>query len=344
MRFSLSLPLLRSASGPDPFHETFELARRAEAAGFDTATIGHHHFMAGNAADPLTMLAAIAVRTTTLRVGTGIFQLPIHNPVRVAEQVATIDQLSGGRVSLGVGLGWWPLEYLVHGSDFRTRGARMEEALEILRLVWTHEHTSFEGRFWSFPELTVYPRPVQDPHPPLWVAGVADAAVDRAARLGDAWVCGPVQSINRAVSCLDRYRAARSATGRPADWVLRRFAWVATDRREVEDVVLPHYVGGLVEHWRESVEEDEERQLFARMDAGEAITPADIAADRLLFGTPDMVIDQIERYRTVTGCDHLHAAFGAGLPGAHAQASLGGYEEIAAMIELFGREVISAYR
>ena len=127
---------------PDPFQETFELARIAEESGFDTATIGHHHFMPGNKSDPLTFLTAVAVRTTTLRVGTGIFQLPIHNPIRVAEQVATIDQMSNGRISLGVGIGWWPLEYEVHGSDFRQRGARMEEALKILRLVWGEENTS----------------------------------------------------------------------------------------------------------------------------------------------------------------------------------------------------------
>ena len=192
MRFSLSLPLLKDLSAPDPFRQTFELAVVAEEAGFDTVTIGHHHFMAGNMADPLTFLAAVAARTSTIRVGTGIFQLPIHNPVRVAEQVATVDQISGGRISLGVGLGWWPLEYEVHGSDIRQRGARMEEALEILRLVWSQENTAYEGRFWSFPELTVHPRPVQQPNPPLWVAGVAPAAVDRAARLGDAWLWGPV--------------------------------------------------------------------------------------------------------------------------------------------------------
>ena len=120
MRFSVSLPLLRDPSSPDPFAETFELARIAEEVGFDTATVSHHHFLPGNLADPLTFLAAVAVRTSTLRIGTGIFQLPIHNPVRVAEQVATIDQLSGGRISLGVGLGWWPLEYEVQGSTSRT--------------------------------------------------------------------------------------------------------------------------------------------------------------------------------------------------------------------------------
>ena len=343
MKFSLSLPLLKDLSAPDPFRETFALAALAEEHGFDTVTIGHHHFMPGNMSDPLTFLAAVAARTSTVRVGTGIFQLPIHNPVRVAEQVATIDQLSGGRVSLGVGMGWWPLEYEVQGSVFRQRGARMEEALEILRLVWTNEHTSFEGRFWSFPELTVHPRPVQQPNPPLWVAGVAPAAVDRAARLGDAWICGPVQSLAAALRCLEVYRPRRAELGRPDDWVLRRYAWVGADDEQVRTEVLPVYVDGLMAHWRESAEEAEELELFARIDAGEDISAEEIAADRLLWGDPDRVIGQIRAYEAATGCTHVHAAFGAGLPADTGQASLGTFDDIADMIRLFGREVITAF-
>jgi len=343
VKFSLSLPLLKDLDSPDPFAETFELARIAEEYGYDTVTIGHHHFMPGNLSDPLTFLAAVAARTSTVRVGTGIFQLPIHNPVRVAEQVATIDQMSGGRVSLGVGMGWWPLEYEVHGSVFRERGARMEEALEILRLVWTSENTSYDGRFWSFPELTVHPRPRQRPNPPLWVAGVAPAAVDRAARLGDAWICGPVQSLAAALRCLDVYRPRRAELGRADDWILRRYAWVGTDDEQVRTEVLPVYVDGLMAHWRESAEEAEELELFARIDAGEDISAEDIAADRLLWGDPDRVIGQIREYQAATGCTHVHAAFGAGLPADTGQASLGTFDEIAAMIRLFGREVITAF-
>jgi probable F420-dependent oxidoreductase len=343
MKFSLSLPVLRDAGAPDPFHESFALAQIAEDAGFDTVTIGHHHFLPGNQADPLTFMTAVAARTSTLRVGTGIFQLPIHNPVRVAEQVATIDQLSGGRVSLGVGLGWWPLEYEVHGSNFRQRGARIEEALEILKLVWTQENTAYAGRFWSFPELTVHPRPVQHPHPPLWVAGVADAAVERAARLGDAWLCGPVQSITKANSCLRIYRAACTAAGTRPDWILRRYAWLGTDSARVNEDVLPAYVDGLMEHWRESAEDAEEKELFARIDAGDNVTPQEIARDRLLWGAPDDVVEQIERYRRETGAEHVHAAFGAGLPGSSELSTFGSFEDHAAMIRLVGREVIPAF-
>ena len=343
MKFSLSLPVLRDETISDPFAQTFELAQEAEQAGFDTATIGHHHFMPGNMADPLTFLAAVAVRTSTLRVGTGIFQLAVHNPVRVAEQVATIDQLSAGRISLGVGLGWWPLEYGVHGSEFRKRGARLEEALTILRLVWGNEHTSFDGEFYSFPELTVHPRPVQQPGPPLWVAGVADVAVERAARLGDEWLCGPVQSIAKAQSCLEVYRTACVKAERSPDWILRRYAWLGSDGKQVREEVLPAYVGGLMEHWRESVEDDAEKELFARIDAGEDVSPEEIAADRLLWGAPDDVIAQVQRYEKQTGAEHVHAAFGAGLPAHTGPSTFGDFEELRDMIRLFGREVISAF-
>jgi len=345
VRFSLSLPTIRDPGAADPYAETYALAEIAEEEGFHTATIGHHHFMPGNQSDPLTFLATVAARTSSLRVGTGIFLLPAHHPVRVAEQVATIDQISGGRISLGVGSGWWPLEYEVHGSNFRERGARMEEALEILRHVWTTEETGWEGRFWAFPALTVHPRPVQDPHPPLWVAGVADAAVERAARLGDAWLCGPVQSIGKAKSCLDVYRSACRTQGRSPEWILRRFAWVGSDRAQISSEILPRYVEGLLAHWRESAEDEVEKALFARLDSGQQISPDEIAADRLLWGTPEDVIGQIQRYRRETGCDHVHAAFGAGMPARESDYStLGEFEEQAKMIRLFGREVIPEFR
>jgi alkanesulfonate monooxygenase SsuD/methylene tetrahydromethanopterin reductase-like flavin-dependent oxidoreductase (luciferase family) len=134
MKFSFSIRILRDRSARSPYAATYELARIGEEAGFDTATTGHHHFVPGIMSDPLTFLAGVAASTDALRIGTGIFQLPFHHPVRVAEHVATIDEMSGGRISHGGGVG--------DPAD-----------------VWTHENTAYEGRFHSFPSLTVYPRP-----------------------------------------------------------------------------------------------------------------------------------------------------------------------------------------
>jgi alkanesulfonate monooxygenase SsuD/methylene tetrahydromethanopterin reductase-like flavin-dependent oxidoreductase (luciferase family) len=109
--------------------------------------------------------------------------------------------------------------------------------------------------------------------------------------------------------------------------------------------VLPRYLGALLEHWRESAEEDEEKELFARLDAGEDIPMEAIAEDRLLWGSPEDVIGQIERYRRETGCDHVHAAFGAGLPaGENERSTLGDFAQHEEMIRLFGEEVIPAFR
>ena len=342
MKFSLSMPFFQHADAAHPWGEMFELARLAEEVGFDTLTIGHHHFQPAYPSDPLTLMAAIGARTNRLRVGTGIFQLPLHHPVRVAEQVATIDQITGGRASLGVGLGWWPLEYETFGVNMRQRGALMEEMLQIMRLVWTEEKVSWDGRFFKFPELTVYPRPVQRPNPPIQVAGSAAISVDRAARLGDQWLCSPGETINSAVRWSEAYRAKRQALGKPVDWVLRRYVWIAPTRQEVEAEVLPAYVGGLMDHLREAAEDDDTRQLIKRLDAGEKVSDKEIANDRILWGSPADIIEQITRYRQLTGCTHIHVAFAMGLSG-HQNSYMGNFDSISSMVRLFGREVIPAF-
>src|SRR4051794_28916670 len=106
MKFSASLPFLRDRSSRKPYRDTFELAQVAEAAGFDTITIGQHHFRQGDPATPLAVMAAIAARTSRIRLSTGVFILPMHDPLQVAEQVAIIDEISGGRAALGAGIGW----------------------------------------------------------------------------------------------------------------------------------------------------------------------------------------------------------------------------------------------
>jgi alkanesulfonate monooxygenase SsuD/methylene tetrahydromethanopterin reductase-like flavin-dependent oxidoreductase (luciferase family) len=107
---------------------------------------------------------------------------------------------------------------------------------------------------------------------------------------------------------------------------------------------MPAYVSGLVDHWRESAEDEVERELVRRIDSGVEVPPEEIADARLLWGTPDDVIAQIQRYQTETGCEHIHAAFGAGLPAnSTATSHLGSFDQIAAMIRLFGQEVISAF-
>jgi alkanesulfonate monooxygenase SsuD/methylene tetrahydromethanopterin reductase-like flavin-dependent oxidoreductase (luciferase family) len=220
----------------------------------------------------------------------------------------------------------------------------MDEALALVRRLWTEDKVAYEGRFFSLPELTMEPRPVQPAGPPIWVAGVDPRAVDRAARLGDAWMCGPVQTWTAAKACLARYRASCEAAGTSPAWVLRRYTRLAGSRRELEEDYLPGFVDAQLAYWRTSVETDEERALFARIDAGEPMSPAEVAADRFVGGTPDDVIAELERYREETGCSYVHVGFGGRLESYDAATSSGAAQlaEMRTMIERFARDVMPA--
>ena len=345
MRFGVSIPQVWEPGNADRYGKTYELAQVAEAEGYDAVSIGHHHFMPDRMSDPFILLAGIAARTTTIRLATGIFQLAIHQPLRVAEQSACLDQLSNGRVILGVGLGWSPLEYAAHGADIRQRGARMDEGLALVRRLWTEPTVAHEGPHYTVPELSLQPKPLQQPGPPVWVAGVDPRAIDRAARLGDAWICGPVQTWSGVKTGLSHYQEARARHGRTgAPWVLRRYTWLGASRREVEEQYVPGFVDSQLPYWRTSVESNEERELFARIDGGEHVSPAQIAAGRFIGGAPDDAIAEIERMRAETGLEYLHVGFGGRLDSYSTDTAAGAeqFAEMRGMIERFGREVIPA--
>jgi probable F420-dependent oxidoreductase len=345
VQFSLSVVPFHDPKSDQPFRRTFELCRLAESFGFDTVMVGHHHFIEGQISDPFTLLTGIASNTTTLRVATAIFLLPLHHPLQVAERVATLDQLSGGRVSLGVGVGWNPVEYAAFGSSLAERGARIEESLGLLRRLWTERDVAGTGRFWKFPAVTVYPRPVQAPHPPLWVAGNAPAAIDRAARLGTSWLCDPVQTLDRVTALHDQYHAACVRAGTTPSTVLRRYAWIGRDRATMERDFLPTYVGKQLAYWRQSTEAESERRLFARIDAGEDVSPTEIARGRFFGGAPDDVIAGIEECRAQTGITHVSVGFGGGLMGRSTDAASSDevYADTREQITRFAREVMPAF-
>ncbi len=344
MRFSLSLVPFCDPGERQPYRRTFELCQLAESLGFDTVMLGHHHFLADQVSDPLMLLSAIAVQTTSLRVATAIFQLPLHHPLQLAERVATLDQLSAGRVSFGVGIGWNPVEYQAFGASLRERGARLEESLELLRRLWTERDVSGSGRFWRFDPVTVHPRPVQTPHPPLWVAGNAAAAIDRAARLGTHWLCDPVQSVGEVTKLHGLYERACAAVGRAPTWLLRRYVWLGPDRSVMEREFLPAFVQRQLAYWRVSAEGAAERALFARIDAGEDVSVGEIARGRFFGGSSEDVISEIEECRRQTGVEHLSIGFGGGLSGRSDPArSPEAYASLREMILRFGREVIPAF-
>lgn len=174
--------------------------------------------------DPMFALAAVAASTSTIRIGTDILILPQRNPVIVAKEAVALDHLSGGRFSLGVGLGWSAEEYAALGVPFERRGARFEEYIGAMTTLWQDDNSTFEGEFVSFRDAVAMPKPVQRPRIPVLIGGQGQRALRRAARLGDGWISWqlPLEGLTATVNRLD---AECEAAGRdPAD--LRKVATI----------------------------------------------------------------------------------------------------------------------
>lgn len=203
MKFGI-LPPYRTGVAADPAWMA-AFARHAEDLGFESVYVVEHVVVQAGYADrypyaesgrmplpddcpipdPLDLLAWLAGVTTTIRLGTGILVAPEHHPVQLAKRVATVDLLSGGRLTLGVGVGWMAEELEAVGVDFATRGPRTDEVLEAMRALWTQDEASYHGRFFAFDRLVSRPRPVQPGGVPIHIGGHSAAAARRAGRLGD---------------------------------------------------------------------------------------------------------------------------------------------------------------
>lgn len=238
--FGCTVPTSGRAADPVALRD---VAQAAEALGYDAVWVSDHlviparidspypyssdgTFRLGPTApylEPLAALAYLAGCTQRIRLGTHVLILPYRNPVVTAKVVTTLDVLSGGRVDLGIGVGWMREEFEALGHDyFVRRGAVTDEQLRVLRSLWTEDLPSFEGEFYRFAPLGAHPHPVQRPHPPIWVGGHTRAAIRRAARLGDGWLpIGarppadlPPEEIATGIATL--HRAARQAGRDPA--------------------------------------------------------------------------------------------------------------------------------
>lgn len=214
-----------------PADQLVEVAVEAERLGFDGISfpdhvvypVGHatpYPYRADGATpwdehgdwpDPLVMAGAIAARTTTLELLTGIFLLPLRHPLLTAKALATIDVLSGSRMILGIGVGWMQEEFDALGVDFAARGRRTDEAIDVMRKVWSGERVAHEGEFFRFDELTMRPAPARPV--PIYVGGASGPALRRAARAGDGFL-PPVTTHERTREYLEVVAREREACGR----------------------------------------------------------------------------------------------------------------------------------
>ena len=163
----------------------------------------------------LPVLGRLAAEAGAMHIGTNVFLLPIHNPVYVAEQVATLDVISGGRFIFGVGLGYRPEEFNAFDVEMKVRVSRFVEVLEVARRLWTEPEVTHEGRHFRLDRAVLTLKPVQRPHPPVWIAASGDPAVERAARQGDAWLINPHASLPTLERQMALYRRTLAGRGPP---------------------------------------------------------------------------------------------------------------------------------
>jgi probable F420-dependent oxidoreductase len=321
MNFGLLMPFQNPARWaqpyPDFYREQLDQIVLAEELGYDTIWLTEHHFDDDGWSPSLLPLAAgVATRTSRIRIGTFILILPFQNPLRVAEDAATVDILSNGRLDLGVGKGYRTKEFRGFGIDRDQRDARLEEGLEILRRAWTGEQFSFAGQFHQLNEVRIMPRPVQKPHPPVWIGARGKKAVERAARLGyhlmgTGEVEGEVERV---------YDQALRQQGRnPGDYFLAQLRWlyVAESRDRAWDDVEPHLHHLFTSAFpllKEAGDLRRDRAMREPPPLSELrkVDPT-IPGGLPIIGTAEDCIRVIERYKTETRVTHL--ALGMHLPG-----------------------------
>jgi probable F420-dependent oxidoreductase len=331
--------LLADFSGPEPWvtslshwwSEVLELLSFAEELGFDATWIGEHHFQPdGFAASPLLMATAVAGVTARMRIASYIIVLPLHNALRVAEESAAVDVLSQGRLDLGVGTGYLPSEFDAFGIDMRTRRGRMAEGLDVIRGLWTQDEFSYSGEHYAFDSLSIRPRPVQQPHPPIWISARAEPAARRAARFGASMLLMGGRSIARAYE--EEWEAAGHTGPRGRVSVYR--PWFASRDPERDLARYREHFAYFAQRNAGWLAQSSDTKFDAEVARRLADSDDPLKGWNYLIDTPEACVEELLRYRERKPFTDLIAPLG---PPYDATA-------LAESLKLFATEVLPALR
>ncbi len=263
--------------------QVLEAARKCEAVGVDSLFAGDHVTFYGSGNDGLINLAAVAAVTQRVELKTSVYLLALRHPTAVALQCAMIDQLSGGRLVLGVGIGGEdPNEWWACGVDPKTRARRTDESLQILRSLWTEEETTFEGKHFRLNKVRLQPKPFRESGVPIYIGGRSDAALRRTARFGDAWTAIWVspRRMQEAREKIDEWAAAAGRDGSRIELGLQ--LWFAVDNNR-----------------------DEARRLLARRMEGFYQIPFERFERYSPYGRPEDIAEFLAPYLEA-GCRHIN--------------------------------------
>lgn len=302
LKFGLRLPTFALGEATTQLDEMVDYLQAAEELGFETAFVIDHLIVTPPAysttwLDALTVLTALAARTKKIKLGPLVLVLPLWNPVRLAKVVATMDFLSGGRVILGLGVGWNQKEFELFDVPLRRRGVRTTESIEIMKRVWTEDDIHHQGEFYTLNGVTIEPKPVQKPHPPIWIGGGTqpseivygtekpnvDPVLKRVVRYADAWVphSSSTPEMNR------------------EDWA-RVQSFADEEGRDLSSLELVY--SNFIYVVKGKSTRDKAPQQFARY-SGLKFSDID---EYYLIGTPESLTDRISaRLKAFDGMDHI---------------------------------------
>jgi alkanesulfonate monooxygenase SsuD/methylene tetrahydromethanopterin reductase-like flavin-dependent oxidoreductase (luciferase family) len=335
MRFGIHISMQHPEDTPthEIIEHTLAQVRLAREMGLDSISMGHHYVSAPFRKPQLAPIAArLAPELGGMEFQTGIFLLPLHHPVEVAETWATIDVLTGGRLVFGVGLGYRDEEFSALGIPKRHRVGRFEEALQLLPALWSGEEVCFQGRHFQLERVRIGVLPLQRPHPPIAIGTVSEPAFRRAGRLGLPCIVSGQIDPDELERLLGVYREELQAHGHPFPGRLyaHRELYLASTRQKAIDESLPYLMGKYEAYTRWGMGDILRGGIAAGRDEFIAMM-----LERFLVGTPDDCVDKILEIRQRYGVTDLACrVHWAGLP----------WAQVARTIELFAREVVPAVR
>jgi alkanesulfonate monooxygenase SsuD/methylene tetrahydromethanopterin reductase-like flavin-dependent oxidoreductase (luciferase family) len=310
-----------------------QLLRQVEAAqrnGLTYVTMGHHYLYGDlRWLQPVPTLARLAAELDQhVTLATTIIQAPLYHPVALAEELATLDIMTRGRLVVGVGAGYRSDEFTALGVDFTQRFAMLDESVALMKRLWTEDDVTHTGRFWRLEDARPHIRPWQEPHPPLWVGAMGPVGVRRSARLGDGWPVTPETKIPDMVRLLSLYEDERERLGKSQ---VRHPL-----RREIVPAATTEAAFERFEYMaKERLVAYAQRQLATR-DAGELTASfREVAAKETFIGTPDECVAQIRELAAVVPVDPILV---------RAQWPHLSGDEVVAYLDDLGREILPAVR
>ena len=314
------------------YKQILEQIELAEELGWECFMFNEHHFLGygGLIANPAVMLAAAAARTSKIRLGACIAIIPLRHPLQSAEEYAMVDVISGGRLEFGIGSGNTTLDYRVFGIPREESRERMDEANEVILKAWSKERFSHQGKFWSFEEITLYPRPVQQPNPPIWVAGTSEETLGWAGRRGyDIMTVGHPHPPDKVRPGVEAWREGLKRSGfnpekKRCQFHVRTFVDENAKRaHEVATEAIMRY--------------DAISKIGRREDSKPKSTDWEgmLASGRNLYGNPDQCIQIIRNAMEHYSFNIMTNAFNfGGIP----------HDMIKKSMRLFAKEVMPAFR